>query len=204
MKKTGDDKKDKLIALMNVLLAEPHIDETIHRNFDPKKRDHYNLLIIKDTQKIRFGKYNWNGFGGFWNNLIKCYEEISFSDFFIRSWEAICEMTIGNPLVHKAVVEGLSRETLLRGIKNGEYEWLADRFFDVIRHLTDEGYWKTVGTKTDLNDQPSHHVNGCPYAGGVEIQIGAPKAPPVNWRVVDSLGDTFEIISARWVGGIKH
>jgi hypothetical protein len=204
MKETSDDKTKRVVHLIQLLLDEPKIREKVICDFAPQKRDHCNILVIMNIKKIRFGKHNWNGFGGFWNNLIKCYEEISFSDFFIKTWDALSDMTTGNPLIHKAVVEGLSRETLLRGIKNGEYNFIVDRFLDVVRHLTDEGYWKTIGTKTDLNDQPSHHVNGCPYAGGVEIQLGAPKAPPVNWRVVDSLGDTFEIISARWVGGMKH
>lgn len=205
MKETGDDKNKRVVHLIQLLLDEPKIRERIIRDFAPQKRDHNNVLVIMDIHKIRFGKYNWNGFGGFWNSLIKCYEEISFSDFFVKTWDALSDMTIGNQLIHTAVVEGLSRETLLRGIKNEDYDFIVDRFFDVVRHLTDEGYWKTIGTKTEFEEAALNpKIHGCPYAGGVEIEPRVPKAPPVSWRVVDSVGDTFEILSARWIGGMRH
>ena len=109
-------------------------------------------------------------------------------------------MTVGTP-AHEAVLEGLSRETLLRGIHQKEYEWIADRFFDVCRHLTNEGYWKTIGTKTDLNNQPSHHFKGCPYADGdIEIQVERPSQKR-QLHVIDAIGDVFEIINVRWTGG---
>ena len=205
MKKLDDQQKKRVVHLIELLLDEPKIREKVIRDFAPQKRDHRHILVIMDIAKIRFGKHNWNGFGGFWNNLIKCYEELSFSDFFIKTWDALSDMTSANPLIHNAVIEGLSRETLLRGIKNEDYEYITDRFFDVVRHLSDEGYWKTIGTKTDLNDQPSHHFEGCPYSNGVKIQVEREiKSAPCDLRVVDCVGDTFEILTGRWVGGIRR
>ena len=199
-----DKQKERIVHLIETLLVEPKIRESVTRDFVPHKKEYKHVLIVIERSKIYFAKYHWGGFGTFANNLIKCYEEVSFSDFFIKTWDALVDMTVGTP-AHKAVLEGLSRETLLKGIHGKEYDWIVDRFFDVCRHLTNDGYWKTIGTKTDLDnqEQSSHHIKGCPYSGGVEIQVGTPKAPPTLWRVVDSVGQTFEVLSARWVGGAE-
>ena len=202
MAQFDDKQKERIVHLIETLLVEPKIRESVTSNFTPHKKGYKHVLIVIERSKIYFAKYSWGGFGTFMNNLIKCYEEVSFSDFFIKTWDALVDMTVGMP-AHEAVLEGLSRETLLKGIHNKEYDWIVDRFFDVCRHLTNDGYWKTIGTKTDLNEKPSHHFKGCPYSGGVEIQVGTPKAPPTLWRVVDSVGQTFEVISARWVGGAE-
>lgn len=193
---TGQSKEKRSIGhLINLLLEEPKIREKIFEGFEEQKRDHHNVLVIVDIAKIRFGKYSWSGFGGFWNNLIKCYEQISFTDFFIKVWDALVDMTAGT-VSNEAVIEGLSRETLLRGIKNKEYDWICDRFFDVCRHLTKSGYWNPEGTKATLGNQQSFNPDG------VEITVnGRPKGPAMNFRVVDSVGETFEILNARWIGG---
>lgn len=199
----GNEQKRTIGHLINLLLEEPRIREKVARDFISHKRGYNNILVITETAKIRFGKCSWSGFGGFWNNLIKCYEEISFSDFFIKVWDALVDMTVGTPS-HEAVLEGLSRETLLRGIHNREYDWIVDRFFDVCRHLTKDGYWRTQGPKGNSNnaESPSHHHNGCPYANGsIEVEVNRPKSPPMTLRVVDSVGDVFEILNARWIGG---
>lgn len=195
-----DGKKLNVPHLINLLLEEPKIAETVRAGLKPQARDYTNCKVELENARIYFGKYAWSGFSGFWNNLIKCCDHISFDDFFIKSWDALVSMTVGTP-AHDAVLEGLSRETLLRGIHKKEYEWIADRFFDVCRHLTNDGYWKTKGTKTDLNGQSSHHVNGCPYAdGNIEIQVERPGRKR-QVHVVDAIGDVFEVLNVRWVGG---
>lgn len=202
MAQFDDKQNERIVHLIETLLVEPKIRESVTSNFTPHKKGYKHVLIVIERSKIYFAKYSWGGFGTFMNNLIKCYEEVSFIDFFVKTWDALVDMTAGTP-AHEAIIEGLSRETLLKGVHNKEYDWIVDRFFDVCRHLTNDGYWKTVGTKTDLNEKPSHHFKGCPYSGGVEIQVGTPKAPPTLWRVVDSVGQTFEVLSARWVGGAE-
>ena len=98
---------------------------------------------------------------------------------------------------NEAVIEGLSREILLRGIKNKEYDWIADRLFDVCRHLTKSGYWNPDGTKARLGDVRGRN------ADGVEIQVDGRRVitPATTIRVVDSIGDVFQIMNVRWVGG---
>lgn len=198
------DKKLNVAHLINLLLEEPKIHETIKNGLKKEARDYNNCKVDLENTRIYFGKYSWGGFSGFWNNLIKCCDHISFDDFFIKAWDALVAMTVGTP-AHEAVLEGLSRETLLRGIHKKEYDWIADRFFDVCRHLTNDGYWKTQGTKTDLNSENvrSHHINGCPYSGGVQIEV-----EPHNFKqklhVVDAIGDVFEVINVKWLGGRRE
>lgn len=196
MEQAKNNEKRTIGHLINLLLEEPQIRAKITENFAEQKRDHRNVLVIVDSAKIRFGKYSWSGFGGFWNNLIKCYEEISFIDFFIKVWDALVLMTAGTDS-NEAVIEGLSREILLRGIKNKEYDWIADRLFDVCRHLTKSGYWNPDGTKARLGDVRGRN------ADGVEIQVDGRRVitPATTVRVVDSVGDVFQVMSVRWMGG---
>jgi hypothetical protein len=196
MEQAKNNEKRTIGHLINLLLEEPQIRAKVTENFAEQKRDHRNVLVIVDSAKIRFGKYGWSGFGGFWNNLIKCYEEISFIDFFIKVWDALVLMTAGTDS-NEAVIEGLSREILLRGIKNKEYDWIADRLFDVCRHLTKSGYWNPDGTKARLGDVRGRN------ADGVEIQVDGRRVitPATTVRVVDSVGDVFQVMSVRWMGG---
>lgn len=199
MEQVKTNEKRTIDHLISLLLEEPQIRAKVTEDFAEHKRDHHNLLVILDTAKIRFGKYNWDswgGFGGFLNNMIKCYEEISFADFFIKVWDALVIMTAGTDS-NEAVIEGLSREILLRGIKNKEYDWIVDRLFTVCRHLTSSGYWNPEGTKARLGDVRGRN------ADGVEIQVDGRRVitPATTVRVVDSVGDVFQIMSVRWVGG---
>ena len=196
MEQAKNNEKRTIGHLINLLLEEPRIRAKVTEDFAEQKRDHCNVLVIVDSAKIRFGKYSWGGLYGFWNNLIKCYEEISFNDFFIKVWDALVLMTVGTDS-NEAVMEGLSREILLRGIKNKEYDWTVDRLFDVCRHLTKSGYWNPDGTKARLGDVRGRN------ADGVEIQVDGRRVitPATTVRVVDSVGDVFQVMSVRWVGG---
>lgn len=196
MEQAKNNEKRTIGHLINLLLEEPQIRAKVTENFAEQKRDHRNVLVIVDSAKIRFGKYSWSGLGGFWNNLIKCYEEISFIDFFIKVWDALVLMTAGTDS-NEAVIEGLSREILLRGIKNKEYDWIADRLFDVCRHLTKSGYWNPDGTKARHSDVKGRN------ADEVEIQVDGRRVitPATTVRVVDSVGDVFQVMNVRWIGG---
>lgn len=196
MKQVKTNEKRTIDHLIGLLLEEPQIRAKVTEDFAEQKRDHSKLLVIIDSAKIRFGKYSWSGIGAILNNLIKCYEEISFIDFFIKVWDALVLMTAGTDS-NEAVIEGLSREILLRGIKNKEYDWIADRLFDVCRHLTKSGYWNPDGTKARLGDVRGRN------ADGVEIQVDGRRVitPATTVRVVDSVGDVFQVMNVRWIGG---
>lgn len=193
-------KKASVADLIMLLLREPKIQEKVTASLKPEARNYNNIEINEKLQRIRFGKHSWSGFGGFWNNLIKCCDHITLDDFYIKVWDALVEMTAGMP-AHKAVLEGLSRETLLNGIHNKDTK-ILHRFFDVCQHLTNDGYWKSQGMDKDINSHIHHHDNGSRYADEVEVTVEPRvKRSPTTIRVVDAVGDVFEVVNVRWVGG---
>lgn len=191
--------KASVADLIMLLLREQKIQQKVTAALKPEARDYNNIEVNEKLQRIRFGKHSWGGFGGFWNNLIKCCDHITFDDFYIKVWDALVEMTAGMP-AHEAVLEGLSRETLLNGIHQKDSA-ILHRFLDVCRHLTSDGYWKNQGMKKDINDQLHHHTNVRPDSEEVEITVEPRKRPTTTVRVVDSVGDVFEVLNVRWIGG---
>ena len=185
--------------LIGYLLKEPKILEAVRSSLKPQARDYGCIKIEKDTLRILFGKYGWGGFSGFWNNLIKCYDHITFDDFCLKTWDALVGMTAGTD-VNEAVIEGLSREMLIQGIHNKDLN-ILHRFFDVCRHLTTDGYWRDKGLKRD--SAPHHHTNARANAGGVEVEIEhqPQQYETGHWTVFDAVGDVFEVFSGRWIGG---
>lgn len=198
MANSVEEAKLQAPELISLLLKEPKIHQKIILAMKPKARSYTNWKVVAEEERIYLGKYSWHGFGEFWNNLIKCCDHISFDDFYIKVWDALVEMTAGTK-AHDAVMEGLSREVLLQGI-HAKDQNILHRFFDVCRHLTSDGYWRDKGLKQD--NPPHHHFNGCPYSEGVQIEVephGRPR--PGVFHVVDSVGDAFEIINVKWLGG---
>lgn len=187
--------------LIGYLLKEPKILEAVRSSLKPQARDYECMKIDKEGSRIYFGKYNWSGFGGFWNNLIKCCDHITYDDFCLKTWDALVGMTAGTD-VNEAVIEGLSREMLIQGI-HGKDQNILHRFFDVCRHLTTDGYWRDQGMKR--NSAPHHHTNVRPGTEDVEVEIEhQPQYETGHWTVRDAVGDVFEVISAKWVGGKRY
>lgn len=184
---------EKSCDLIMALLKEPKIYDRV--TAPANNREHYTKVrIVAEEGLIQLGKYSWNSwFGQFWNNLIKCKKDISFEEFALRVWDALVDMTVGTA-AHTPVLEGLGREALMEGIRNKEWDWLVDRFFDVCRHLSNEGYWKTQG----LNNKHNHREREVDE--GVIVTVRERSRPKIL-KVIDSVGDVFEILEARWVGG---
>lgn len=185
--------------LIAYLLKEPKILQKVALGLKPKAREYKHCKVILEEQRIYFGKYSWGGLTGFWMELIKCYDHISFDEFYIKVWDALMEM-VTNPNIREAIQEGLSREVLIEGIHNGDQN-ILHRFFDVCRHLTDDGYWRDKGLKGNTNPR-DHHSNSCPYANSeIEVEIANRRKIPGIIKVVDSIGDPFEIVNVNWIGG---
>lgn len=179
------------------LLKEPKIYDRVTAPI--KEREQYkNVQIIRENGLIMLGKYSWSStIGSFWNNLIKCKKDISFEEFSLRVWDALVDMTVGTE-AGEPVLEGLGRETLMEGIRNKRWDWLVDRFFDICRHLTDSGYWSTIGTpKPQVNARVNKHNN----SQNDQVVITVAEHAPRRFKVVDAIGDVFEILDVKWVGG---
>lgn len=190
--------KASVVDLISLLLKEPKIKQKIFEGLKPEAKEYDNWEFNEKLQRVRFGKHSWGGFGGFWNNLIKCYDHISLSEFYIKVWDALVEMTAGMP-AHEAVLEGLSREVLMQGIRQNDFN-ILQRFYDVCRHLTNDGYWKNQNSK--VNDRLRNRKDSSQYASEVEVEV-EPRCrniEPTTIRVVDSVGKAFEVLSVKWVG----
>lgn len=184
----------KSCDLIQALLKEPKIYDRVTSPI--KERERYkNVQIIAENGQIQLGKYRWSGFGAFWNNLIKCKKDISFEEFALRVWDALVDMTAGTT-AGEPVLEGLGRETLMEGIRNKRWNWLVDRFFDICRHLTDSGYWKTIGTPEPQVGRTVRHTQPVD-----NVVITVAEHAPKKFKVVDAVGDVFEILDVKWVGG---
>lgn len=186
----------KSCKIVSALLEEPKIYDRVTAPI--KNRERYkNVQIIAEVGMLQLGKYNWHGFGGFWNNLIKCKKDISFEEFALRVWDALVDMTAGTQ-AGEPVLEGLGRETLMEGIRNKHWDWLVDRFYDICRHLVAGGYWKTIGTPepqiNGRNRKSNNNTND-------QVVITVAEHEPRSFKVVDAIGDVFEILNVKWVGG---
>jgi len=188
---------DLIRALFNEDKIWKKITENVNGNGSYK-----NVEINPKNGVINFGKYSWSGFGNFWNRLIKCCDKISFSDFAIKTWDALTDMTVGTP-AHEAVLEGLSREVLMTAIRNKDYDWIVDRFFDIDRHLTNESYWKTQGKAGEQVANRSGNRGAHPQTGDDLIVTVADRRPAIGLKVVDAVGDVFEVLNVRWMGSRK-
>jgi hypothetical protein len=192
------DKQLTAERLIGLLLEEPKILQKILLSLKQQARNYTEFYTSPEDKRIYFGKYAWSGFGGFWNRLIKCCDHISYDEFYIRVWDALLEMTT-NPIAHKAIMEGLSKEVLLQGIHAGD-EKILQRFFDVCRHITDDGFWRDKGL--DNNSAVNHHTKVYNDPETVEVEVKPQNIRPTHTlRVVDCVGDVFEVLTGRWIGG---
>lgn len=192
------DKQLTAERLIGLLLEEPKILQKILLSLKQQARNYTEFYTSPEDKRIYFGKYAWSGFGGFWNRLIKCCDHISYDEFYIRVWDALLEMTT-NPIAHKAIMEGLSKEVLLQGIHAGD-EKILQRFFDVCRHITDDGFWRDKGL--DNNSAVNHHTKVYNNPETVEVEVEPQNIRPTHTlRVVDCVGDVFEVLTGRWIGG---
>ena len=184
--------------LIGYLLKEPKIRQKVCLGLTAQAREYTQYKIDGKEERIYFAKYAWGGFSGFWNKLIGCYDHITFDDFYLKVWDALLEMTT-NPIAHEAIAEGLSREVLLQGIHSKDQN-ILHRFFDVCRHIVDDGYWRDKGLKKD--NPPHHHSNSCPFAGGIEVEVEPRHVHPNGILTVrDAVGDVFEVLNVHWKGG---
>ena len=69
--------------LIGYLLKEPKIRQKVLSSLKPQARNYTEVKIVKEEERIYIGKYRWGGFSGFWQNLIKCFDHISYDDFYV-------------------------------------------------------------------------------------------------------------------------
>lgn len=114
---------EKSKKLVGMLLLEPQIKATVFEKLD--HIDKYKMYTIMNNGDVVLGetKVQW------WNKLIGCQRTVSFVDFALKVWEALVNLSTG--VNQTAIIEGLSREIVMKAVKEKSYDWVVERLYDV-------------------------------------------------------------------------
>ena len=149
---------EKSKKLVGMLLLEPQIKATVFEKLD--HIDKYKMYTINDNGDIILGetKIQW------WNNLIGCQRTISFIDFALKVWEALVNLSTG--VNQTAIIEGLSREIVMKAVKEKSYDWVVERLNDVADGIGADPEGSRVqgprlNTEHDIPENLVININGC-------------------------------------------
>lgn len=112
------------------MLTDTKIKERITEN--TKKRDKYRVIDILDDGNIVLGETPIR----FWNRLIGCQTVIPFESFALKIWDALVDLSSG--INNEAITEGLSREIVMKSMRNKDYNWVIHRLFDCWLHVANK------------------------------------------------------------------
>ncbi len=143
-------------GIIGILLLEPTIKATVFEKLD--HIDKYKMYTIKDNGDIVLGETK----STFWNKLIGCQRTIPFESFALKVWEALLNLSVG--LNQKAIMEGLSREIVMKAVKEKDFNWVVERLDNVNRMVAQKSTLKdgigadpegsrVQGPRLNANDQ---------------------------------------------------
>ena len=114
---------EKSKKLIGMLLLEPQIKATVFEKLHHV--DKYKMYTINDDGSVTLGetKTQW------WNRLIGCQLTIPFDSFALKVWEALVNLSTG--VNQTAIIEGLSREIVMKAVKEKDFDWVVERLYDV-------------------------------------------------------------------------
>ena len=179
-------------GIIGVLLLEPTIKATVFEKLD--HIDKYKMYTIKDNGDIVLGETKFT----FWNNLIGCQRTIPFESFALKVWEALVNLSVG--LNQKAIMEGLSREIVIKAVKEKDFNWVVERLDNINR---------MVAQKSTLADGVGADPEGSRVSGprlntidqipeNLVININGRKKKVVSFK--DCIGDPLIEIEYGIVG----
>ena len=114
---------EKSKRIIGILLLEPQIKATVFEKIDHV--DKYKMFTINNDGSITLGETKYN----FWNRIIGCQLTIPFESFALKVWEALVNLSTG--LNQKAIAEGLSREIVMKAVKEKDFNWVVERLHNV-------------------------------------------------------------------------
>lgn len=112
-------------GIIGILLLDKDIKATVFEKLD--HIDKYKMYTINDDGSIVLGETKYS----FWNRLIGCQLTIPFESFALKVWEALVNLSTG--LNQKAIMEGLSREIVMKAVKEKDFNWVVERLDNVAR-----------------------------------------------------------------------
>ena len=173
--------------LIQVMLTDSKVAEKVFENANDKEK--YKICTIKDNGTIILGKTSCR----WWNQLLNCQDKFPFESFALKVWDSLADASEG--INKEAVIEGLSREVVMKSIRVREYDKVVNRLFDVWRHVAQnsEGYQKSNSPEGDMaSSQDGKKIIISRNDGPRNIVInvnGDKKVIPI----VDSIGDDLNL-----------
>lgn len=130
----------------------------------------YVIYTINSDGSATLGETKYR----FWNQLIGCQTTLPFETVATCVWDALVDLSTGSN--QEALLQGLSKEVLIKAQREKEYDWVVERLTDCYRHvcndkgseLTSEGVRGKSGRTaspviTTVDNKPidlNLHING--------------------------------------------
>lgn len=187
---------EKSKRLVGMLLLDKQIKATVFEKLD--HIDKYKMYTIMDNGDVVLGetKVQW------WNKLIGCQRTISFVDFALKVWEALVNLSYG--MNQTAIIEGLSREIVMKAVKEKSYNWVIERLYDVASKVAQKSeITDGVGADPEGSRVQGPRLNaGDSYPENLVININGSKKKVLSFK--DCVGDPiieveYGIVGARRV-----
>lgn len=178
-------------GLISMLLLEPQIKATVFEKID--HIDKYKMYTIKDNGDVVLGETKYT----FWNKLIGCQRIIPFESFALKVWEALVNLSTG--LNQKAIMEGLSREIVMKAVKEKDFNWVVERLDNVARMVAQKStIADSAGVSTAGDGAFGPKLNTSNQTpNGIIINVNGRKQV---CRFKDSLGDPMIDVEVGIVG----
>lgn len=183
---------EKSKKLVGMLLLEPQIKATVFEKLD--HIDKYKMYTIMDNGDVVLGetKVQW------WNKLIGCQRTVSFVDFALKVWEALVNLSTG--VNQTAIIEGLSREIVMKAVKEKSYDWVVERLYDVATKVAQKSkITDGVGADPEGSRVQGPRLNAeRNYPENLVININGSKKKVLSFK--DCIGDPLIEIEYGIVG----
>lgn len=112
-------------SLISVLLLDKEIKAVVFEKLD--HIDKYKMYTVMDNGDIVLGETKYT----FWNKLIGCQRIIPFESFALKVWDALVNLSAGYN--QKVITEGLSREIVMKAVKEKDFNWVVERLDNAAR-----------------------------------------------------------------------
>lgn len=183
---------EKSKKLIGMLLLEPQIKATVFEKLHHV--DKYKMYTINDDGSITLGetKTQW------WNKLIGCQLTIPFDSFALKVWEALVNLSTG--VNQTAIIEGLSREIVMKAVKEKDFDWVVERLYDVATKVAQKSKITdgvgAVPEGTRVSGPRLNTVSNCPE--NLVININGCKKKVLSFK--DCVGDPLIEIEYGVIG----
>lgn len=178
-------------GLISILLLDKEIKANVFEKID--HIDKYKMYTIMDNGDVVLGETKY----AFWNKLIGCQRTIPFESFALKVWDALVHLSEG--LNQKAIMEGLSREIVMKAVKDKDFNWVVERLDNVARMVAQKSsVTDGVGVSTAGDWAFGPKLNPCNQTEkSVIVNVNGRKQV---CRFRDSIGDPMIDVEVGIVG----